>query len=1386
MMIKRTTFFFLLLVLFFAKSFGQGVVCPSNIDFENGNLSNWTCYIGNTYDAGGINFISVTNSGGPIAGRHVITSAASGNDRYGNFPMLCPTGGGYSIKLGNDNVGDSAERVRYKIRIPSSNSFYSVLYSYAVVLDDGTNSGTPHQSYQQPRFNVEAFDSATNLPISCLPQPFVATSSLPGFSLSNTPDGYLDYSVWYQPWVTRTLNLSGLAGKTVYLQFTTADCTLGGCSSCGHFGYAYVDVQCGVFQITNGYCPGASTVPLSAPPGYQSYAWHDSLYHSLGTTQNITITAPALPKKITVILTPYTGYGCKDSLTTYITPLPKPVANFIRPDTFCAKSTLQFIDSSYSKTIGTYINNWQWNFGDVGSGSNNTSTSQNPTHTYQSSGHYTVSLIVKSNISCVSDTAKKTIYIKPNIAVNAGVDTTVCYNTKALLHGTVTPIVASTGSYSYSWSPSIGLNCATCKNTTTPNLTTTTTYYFTTNYFPNGCSQTDTIVVNVASPSLTIAAQASPTTTCANSQVQLTTNSYPVICGSYNGSCANSSTNLIGTGTGAATATYPYLQYYEDGRTQLLFLKSELNAAGINGGVINSLALRVKTKNSTKQFTNFNIKIGCTALTSLSNWQTGLTNVFSANISTTANSWNTYNFTNDYSWDGVSNLIVEICYDNTSGNWSFYDNVWATNTAFNSVLYYEDDGVHGCTMASLYAPTTLRPDVKFGICLPPSTGMTYSWIPSAPLNNANISNPTATILTTTTFTVTASSGTCNSSSASVTVVVNNLQANFNSKDTICLGSSIAFTNSSVATSVDSIKHYYWNFGDVGSGAANISHLKNPTHLFSTTGTFTVTLVDTSISGCISLPFTKTIVVIAPFLVDAGLNDSVCVNGSKPLLAVVSPSGSYTYSWSPSATLSCNNCSNPTATPTSSTFYTITVSAAGCSAKDSVQIKVNPSSPIPTATATPATICSGGTSQLLATIPSPTCGAAASACSIGTSYVVGNGVSTIYYPFVGFYSDARTQLLYLKSELNTAGITGGTIRELALYVASKGSTQPYNNFTIKIGCTALTNLSASWQTGLTTVFTTGSGISTVAGAWNNFVLNTPYSWDGASNLIVEICYDNASATNYDFVNYTNTAFTSVSYNYLNSGSGCSMAANLISTLRPNIRFNICLVATNVNYSWTPTSGLSNSLIANPVATPNNTTTYTVSVVSGNCPANTANVVVTVPTMIVNAGRDTSICAGNSVQLNATAMGTNSPFTFSWNPTTSLNNATIANPVATPTVTTTYIVTATGANSCIKNDTVVITVNSNFSVSTSATNILCHGLTTGVATANAVGTGNFSYSWNTIPIQHTASITNLAAGIYTVTVSKGSCSISKNDTITQPSALANSSRGCGLKSLEFRSG
>jgi len=95
----------------------------------------------------------------------------------------------------------------------------------------------------------------------------------------------------------------------------------------------------------------------------------------------------------------------------------------------------------------------------------------------------------------------------------------------------------------------------------------------------------------------------------------------------------------------------------------------------------------------------------------------------------------------------------------------------------------------------------------------------------------------------------------------------------------------------------------------------------------------------------------------------------------------------------------------------------------------------------------------------------------------------------------------------------------------------------------------------------------------------------------------------------------------------------------------------------------------------------------------CPSNRVadTVFVTAPSVIAMASNDTTICLGDSAQLNVNVTGGQAPYTYAWSPVGSLNNAAVANPTAGPVVTTTYSVTVTDQNGDSGTDDVIVTVD-----------------------------------------------------------------------------------------------
>jgi gliding motility-associated-like protein len=283
--------------------------CPPNIDFETGTFNGWTCYLGKTEAVNGENIITISPSA-PTPNRQTMYSYAANAgelDEYGGFPVVCPNGSGYSIRLGNNIAGTQAEGVSYQFRIPANQDVFSLIYHYAVVFQDPN-----HRPEEQPRMEIEVRNVTDNKIITCSSFTFIPYGTLlPGFFTSPNPRG--DTPVWCKNWSAVSVNLDGMAGKTIRLFFKTADCTFR-----RHFGYAYIDVnsECTDEFVGAKYCPDDTAVNVTAPYGYQTYTWYNNSFSRvLGSEQRIRFAPPPpVGTTVAVEVVPYNGYGCLDTL----------------------------------------------------------------------------------------------------------------------------------------------------------------------------------------------------------------------------------------------------------------------------------------------------------------------------------------------------------------------------------------------------------------------------------------------------------------------------------------------------------------------------------------------------------------------------------------------------------------------------------------------------------------------------------------------------------------------------------------------------------------------------------------------------------------------------------------------------------------------------------------------------------------------------------------------------------------------------------------------------------------------------------------------------------------------------------------------------------------
>jgi gliding motility-associated-like protein len=191
---------------------------------------------------------------------------------------------------------------------------------------------------------------------------------------------------------------------------------------------------------------------------------------------------------------------------------------------------------------------------------------------------------------------------------------------------------------------------------------------------------------------------------------------------------------------------------------------------------------------------------------------------------------------------------------------------------------------------------------------------------------------------------------------------------------------------------------------------------------------------------------------------------------------------------------------------------------------------------------------------------------------------------------------------------------------------------------------------------------------------------------------------ATGTSYSTVISANTTF----FVEMTSPFGClqtprtPVLATIVNpvTLKTNDDTRICsgrsLIINTVSnatiFSWTPATGLSNTNIANPVASPVITTQYIITASANGCTAKDTLLITVDPSPQVSAGPDLTTISGTAVTLQGLA---NTP-TILWTPNLYLSNNTVLNPVSTPVSSIVYRLTATGSNGCTATDSMLVNV------------------------------------------------------------------------------------------------
>ncbi|MEZ4849608.1 MAG: PKD domain-containing protein [Bacteroidia bacterium] len=514
----------------------------------------------------------------------------------------------------------------------------------------------------------------------------------------------------------------------------------------------------------------------------------------------------------------------------------------------------------------------------------------------------------------------------------------------------------------------------------------------------------------------------------------------------------------------------------------------------------------------------------------------------------------------------------------------------------------------------------------------------------------------------------------------------------------CAPLTVNFDNTSFVGVNPGPISYFWDFDD-GSSSTQFE----PTHVFQNAGTYDVMLIITDPTSCnISDTTYRSIIVFPPPTVDAGPDVTLCAGDTITLSSITTGAA---YQWSGNGIISPANTSQVSAVGINTGYIYLTLTdVQGCRARDSVLLTVDTSFEVQARNDT--IICRGGTTNLGATS--------------------NGGVS------------------YFWTSFPTANISNPNLQNPSVTNLDT-TTMFYVRSVNAIGCEDLDSVEIE-------VFEVFTLEDTFVCDGNSIVLlssnGVSWQWEPDNGSLDNVNIASPTATPQITTTYTVTA---------TSANGCISTKNVLVELEQTCsrcgKTEMCFGG-NVNlraqgglsYLWTPSTGLSDTTIPNPVATPSVTTTYSVTVFnSSGCQDTDDMTLVVHPLPSVQANEDETICQGESYDLLVTGA-----VSYVWGPAGTLSNPNIANPVATPSSTTLYIVEGTDMNGCRNRDSVEVEVVPRPITEIDGINQICVGGSI-VLTAS----GGDSYIWSTGETTASISIVPDQPTTYYATAFIGQC-------------------------------
>jgi len=513
------------------------------------------------------------------------------------------------------------------------------------------------------------------------------------------------------------------------------------------------------------------------------------------------------------------------------------------------------------------------------------------------------------------------------------------------------------------------------------------------------------------------------------------------------------------------------------------------------------------------------------------------------------------------------------------------------------------------------------------------------------------------------------------------------------------------------------------------------------------------------------------------------NNSVCVSNT---INLTSSSGA-TYIWSgPNGfTSNLQNPNIPNATPAMAGIYTITVIAApGCIDTDTINLIVTALPPTPTITAGGPTIfCAGGNVTLTS--------------SAGSTYLWSNGATTqsINVTTSGSYTvrvtDAngclsaasaatvvKVNALPVTPTITAGGPTafcaGGSVTLTSsagsTYLWSNGATTPginvisSGNYTVRVtdanGCQSVASVPIIVTVNALPVPTINAGGPTTFCDGGSVTLTsstgTGYLWStGATTASINITTSGSYTVRVTDAYGCQSAASAATMVNVNALPAVNAGRDTTISTGTSTPVNATVAGTGpFTYSWSPSLQLTDAFIEDPTTVSLTTTTiFTLMATSTttSC-SNTDAVTITISGGPLSSAPTVSpgtVCAGTNVKLNALASGGTGSYTYTWTSIPAGFTSSIADPIAIPTVNTTYYVAVSDGFATV-NSQVAVTVNS--LPATPA--ITAGGPTTFCANGNVTLTSSAetNYLWSNGA--NTATINVTTAGSYTVKVKNAS--------------------------------